>query len=43
MLPVVAAGAEGLSLGVEWMPIASILIPLFLLILIVWLGSRNTV
>lgn len=38
MSPLIAAG-----LGVEWMPIAAILLPILILILIVWLGSRNTV
>ncbi len=29
--------------GLEWMPLASVVIPAILLLLIIWLGSRNTV
>lgn len=39
-----AQAAEALSgTGLEWMPVASILVPAVLLIVLVWLGSRNTV
>lgn len=31
------------GVGLEWMPIASIVAPLVLLILLIWLGSRHTV
>ncbi|MDX1440207.1 MAG: hypothetical protein R3284_09920 [Rubricoccaceae bacterium] len=29
--------------GLEWMTIASFIAPLVLLVLLIWLGSRNTV
>ena len=29
--------------GLEWMPIASVLVPAVLLVVVIWLGSRNTV
>ena len=31
------------GLGLEWLPVASILVPLVLIVLLVWLGSRNAV
>lgn len=31
------------GVGLEWMPIASIVIPALLLVAIIYLGSRNTV
>ncbi|HLT47028.1 MAG TPA: hypothetical protein VK002_07355 [Rubricoccaceae bacterium] len=34
---------EGYGTGLEWMPVASVLIPFVLLILLLWYGSRNTV
>ena len=34
---------EGYGTGLEWMPVAAFIIPLVLLVLILWLGSRNTV
>lgn len=34
---------EGYGTGLEWMPFASVLVPLVLLIVLIWLGSRNTV
>ena len=33
----------GYGVGLEWMPVASILIPFVLLIVIWYLGSRNAV
>ena len=29
--------------GVEWMPVASVLLSIVALVAIIWLGSRNTV
>ena len=34
---------EGFGTGREWMPVTAILLAVVTLILIVWLGSRNTV
>lgn len=31
------------GVGLEWMPIASLLIPALLLVIVIYLGSRNTV
>lgn len=31
------------GLGLEWLPVASVLVPLVLIVLLVWLGSRNAV
>ena len=31
------------GVGLEWMPIASLIVPAVLLVLIIYLGSRNTV
>ncbi|MEP0548342.1 MAG: hypothetical protein ABJF88_15505 [Rhodothermales bacterium] len=31
------------GIGLEWMPIASILVPAVLLLVLIYLGSRNTV
>ncbi len=33
----------GYGVGLEWMPVASVLVPLVLLVVLLWLGSRNTV
>lgn len=38
-----APALEGYGVGLEWMPIASILIPFVLLIVIWYFGSRNAV
>ena len=35
--------AEATGTGLEWMPVASFLIPLVLLILIIWAGTKTTV
>jgi hypothetical protein len=34
---------EGYGVGIEWMPVASILVPAVLLVAIWWYGSRNAV
>jgi hypothetical protein len=34
---------EGYGTGLEWMVVASVLVPFVLLLLLLWLGSRNTV
>ena len=34
---------EGFGVGLEWMPVASILTPAVVLIAIWWYGSRNAV
>lgn len=34
---------EGYGTGLEWMPVASVVVPLVLLVIVIWLGSRNTV
>ena len=34
---------EGYGTGLEWMPVAAVVVPVVVLLLIVWLGSRNTV
>lgn len=33
----------GHGVGLEWMPLASIVLPIVFLVLLLWLGSRNTV
>ena len=38
-----AATPEGYGVGIEWMPIASIVTPFVLLIAIWYFGSRNAV
>lgn len=40
MYPLQSASA---GLGLEWLPVVSILAPIALLLLLVWYGSRNTV
>lgn len=44
-MPFVLAQAPTLSpgTGLEWMVVASLVVPAVLLVLILWLGSRNTV
>lgn len=34
---------EGYGTGLEWMPVASVVASIVLLVLIWWLGSRHTV
>ncbi|HEX8298937.1 MAG TPA: hypothetical protein VF594_07210 [Rubricoccaceae bacterium] len=34
---------EGFGVGLEWMPVASVLVPAVLLLAILWYGSRNAV
>jgi hypothetical protein len=34
---------EGYGTGLEWMPLASVVAALVVLIVIAWFGSRNTV
>ncbi len=34
---------DGYGTGLEWMPVASVVVPLVLLMVVIWLGSRNTV
>jgi hypothetical protein len=34
---------EGYGTGLEWMPVASVVVPLVLLVVLLWLGSRNDV
>jgi hypothetical protein len=34
---------EGYGTGLEWMPMASVLVPLVLVLVLLWLGSRNDV
>ncbi|HEX9951618.1 MAG TPA: hypothetical protein VGB53_07605 [Rubricoccaceae bacterium] len=34
---------EGFGVGLEWMPVASVLVPAALLLAILWYGSRNAV
>ena len=34
---------EGYGVGLEWMPVASVVAGIVLLVLIWWLGSRHTV
>ena len=31
------------GLGIEWLPVVSVLAPIVLLVLLVWYGSRNAV
>ena len=31
------------GVGLEWMPIASLIVPALLLVIVIYLGSRNTV
>lgn len=40
---VLAQAGPSLSTGLEWMPLASFVLPALLLVLILWLGSRHTV
>jgi hypothetical protein len=44
-MPFVLAQAPTLSsgTGLEWMVIASLVVPAVFLVLVLWLGSRNTV
>ena len=42
-LPFVLAADTPYGVGLEWMPIVSILLPAALLIVLIYLGSRNTV
>jgi hypothetical protein len=34
---------EGYGTGLEWMPVAAVLVPFVLLLVLLWIGSRNTV
>ena len=34
---------EGYGVGLEWMPVASVVARIVLLVLVWWLGSRHTV
>ena len=43
LLAALAPTPEGFGTGIEWMPIASVILPLLLLAVIWFLGSRNTV
>jgi hypothetical protein len=43
LLAALAPTPEGFGTGLEWMPIASVIVPLVLLAVIWFLGSRNTV
>ncbi len=38
-----APALEGYGTGLEWMPVASVVAGIVLLVLIWWLGSRHTV
>ncbi|MEM1041203.1 MAG: hypothetical protein AAGI91_01100 [Bacteroidota bacterium] len=44
-MPFVLAQATDVPVGIglEWMPVASIIVPIVLLLAIVWYGSRSTV
>ena len=43
LLTALAPTPEGFGTGLEWMPIASVIVPLLLLAVIWFFGSRNTV
>ena len=43
LLALLAPTPEGYGVGLEWMPIASFIIPLVFLVVVWWLGSRNAV
>ncbi|MEL6716064.1 MAG: hypothetical protein AAFP86_19945 [Planctomycetota bacterium] len=43
LLAALASSPDGFGTGLEWMPIASVLVPLVFLAVIWVLGSRNTV
>ncbi len=45
LLPALAMGPtpEGYGTGLEWMVMASIAVPVVVLVLIAWYGSRNDV
>ena len=43
LLAALAPTPEGFGTGIEWMPIASVILPLLPLAVIWFLGSRNTV
>ncbi len=38
-----AQSADSAGVGLEWMPIAAVIIPAVLLVAILWYGSRNAV
>ena len=43
LLAALAPTPEGYGTGLEWLPVASFIVPLLLLAVIWFLGSRNTV
>lgn len=43
LLPALQVADVPHGVGLEWMPILSILVPAVLLIVIIYLGSKNTV
>ena len=43
LFALLAPTPEGYGVGLEWMPLASVIVPIVLLMAIIWLGSRNTV
>ncbi len=43
MLALLAPTPEGYGVGLEWLVYLSFLFPIFVLALIWWIGSRNTV
>ena len=45
MVGLLALGPDhaGHGTGIEWMPVASVVLGIVTLITIIWLGSRNTV
>jgi uncharacterized membrane protein YqiK len=40
---VLAQATASTGTGLEWMVIASVVVPAVVLVLLIWLGSRNTV
>lgn len=43
LLPQAAESYPSMSTGLEWMPIASVIVPAILLAVLVYLGGKNTV
>lgn len=43
LIPALQVADIPYGVGLEWMPILSVLVPAVLLILVIYLGSKNTV
>jgi hypothetical protein len=43
LLPQAAESYPSMSTGLEWMPIASVIVPAVLLAVLIYMGTKNTV